>query len=128
VRPVRLLLDENISPAVAVALCKGGIDTAHVRDRGMNGATDTEVLAKAYEEDRVLVTANVGDFEKLARAQELHAGIILVEDGALLRDEQELVVRRAASLLAAEQGAGFDLVNRVMRIGLDADATIEELP
>jgi predicted nuclease of predicted toxin-antitoxin system len=36
-----------------------------VRDRGLLAATDAEVLDRAYDEDRVLVTANVGDASTL---------------------------------------------------------------
>jgi predicted nuclease of predicted toxin-antitoxin system len=65
---VRLLLDENLSPKVAEALVRDdGVDACHVRDRGMLEASDSEVLEKAYSEDRILVTANVDDFTKLAR-------------------------------------------------------------
>ena len=77
--PVKLLLDENISPAAAIALNAVGIDAWHVRDRGLQGATDHELLDRAYEEDRILVTLNVGDFEKLVRVRELHAGVVLVD-------------------------------------------------
>lgn len=125
---VKLLLDENLSPSVAVALCRDGLDVAHVRDRGLNGATDAEVLSKAYEEDRILVTANVGDFEQLARAHEVHPGIVLVEDGDLLRDEQAEITRRAIAAIAAEHQAGRDMVNRVLRISRDGDPRLEDLP
>jgi predicted nuclease of predicted toxin-antitoxin system len=84
---VKLLLDEKLSPAAAVALIADGIDAYHVRDRGILGATDQELLDRAYEEDRVLVTSNVQDFERLARVRELHAGIVLIERAGLLRDE-----------------------------------------
>ena len=62
---VKLLLDESLSPAVAVALVADGIDACHVRDRGILGATDPQVLERAFLEDRVLVTLNVNDFVKL---------------------------------------------------------------
>jgi predicted nuclease of predicted toxin-antitoxin system len=44
---VKLLLDENLSPAAAVALRADGIDAYHVRDRGILGATDQELLERA---------------------------------------------------------------------------------
>jgi predicted nuclease of predicted toxin-antitoxin system len=53
---VKLLLDENVSPVVAVTLCAEGVDACHVRDRGLLGATDPEVLDLAFNEDRILVT------------------------------------------------------------------------
>ena len=80
---VKLLLDENISPKAAETLCnEDGIDACHVRDRGGLGTLDHEVLDLAFAEDRILVTSNVADFVKLARARELHAGIVLIEEGA----------------------------------------------
>lgn len=89
---VKLLLDEMISPAAAIALAAEGIDAWRVRDRGLEGTTDHELLDRAYDEDRILVTFNVGDFEKLVRERELHAGVVLIERAGLLRDEQiELV-------------------------------------
>src|SRR5215472_1856246 len=71
---VKLLLDENISPGVAEELRKEGVDVCGVRDRNLLEADDHAVLEKAYLEDRVLVTKNVGDFEKLVRARDCIAG------------------------------------------------------
>jgi predicted nuclease of predicted toxin-antitoxin system len=72
---VKLLLDETLSPAAAVALAADGIDACHVRDRGILGASDHDVLERAYQEDRVLVTSNVDDFVKLAAAREIMARV-----------------------------------------------------
>jgi predicted nuclease of predicted toxin-antitoxin system len=130
VRLVKLLLDENVSPTVALTLRTAveAVDAAHIRDRGMTGASDLDVLEKAFEEDRILVTANVGDFEKLAKARDLHGGIVLIEDGALLRDEQEAVLRRAVEAIRDEYAAGRDMVNRVLRITLLGEPAFETLP
>jgi predicted nuclease of predicted toxin-antitoxin system len=122
---VKLLLDENLSPRVAETLSReDGVDAIHVRDRGQLGALDHAVLDAAFEEDRLLVTSNVDDFVKLARAREIHPGIVLIEDGGLLRDEQLQVIRHAVAVL---QGEG-DLVNRVLRIWLDGTTVFEEIP
>ena len=85
---------------------------------------DREVLDLAFEEDRILVTSNVADFVKLARARELHAGIVLVEEGDLLRDEQLAVVRLA---VAAMTGHG-DMANMLLWVALDGTTTFEEVP
>ena len=74
---MKLLLDENLSPNVAAQLQAEGVDVVHVRERGMLGATDHAVLDRAFAEERILVTMNVADFEKLAAAREIHAGIVL---------------------------------------------------
>jgi len=54
---VKLLLDENLSPKVAESLaCDDGLYACHTRDRGLLGATDPEVLERAFVEDRIFVT------------------------------------------------------------------------
>lgn len=120
---VKLLLDENISPAAAVALAAEGIDAWHVRDRGLEGATDHELLDRAYAEDRILVTLNVGDFEKLVRERELHAGVVLIERAGLLRDEQIELVRAIAAAIGDHGG----LINEVVRVAEDATMTFETM-
>lgn len=81
---------------------------------GLLAGSDAEVLAAAYSEDRLVVTSNVDDFLALARAADLHGGFVLVEDGDLVRDEQEQVLRRAITAIEQEYEAGRDFVNRVM--------------
>lgn len=120
---VKLLLDENISPAAAVALAADGVDAWHVRDRGLEGTTDHELLDRAYQEDRILVTLNVGDFEKLVRERELHAGVVLIERAGLLREEQIELMKSVAAALA-EHG---DLINQVLRVAEDGAMTFENL-
>jgi len=121
---VKLLLDENLSPKVAETLASDdGVDACHIRDRGLLGATDPEVLERAFAEDRIFVTKNVGDFEKLAKARELHAGIVLIEQGDLSRDEQLALSRRVVARLE-----GVDLVNHVLRVGEDGTMTVEPMP
>ena len=63
---MKLLIDEDLSPTVANRLrVEDGIDAVHVRDRGKLGEPDHHLLEYAYEEDRILVTCNVGDFRRL---------------------------------------------------------------
>lgn len=122
---MKLLLDENISPKVAEELARvDGLDACHVRDRGLLAATDAEVLERAYEEDRVLVTANVGDFLKLARARDVHPGVVLLEDGALPRAEQLRILRVAAAAIA-QLG---DLINKVVWIAGDGSTRVQDIP
>ena len=121
---VRLLLDENLSPTVARVLTTEGVDACGVRDRGLLAATDPQVFARAVAEDRIVVTMNVCDFEQLARCCELHAGVVLLECGTLLRHEQLEVVRRVAGAIEARG----DMVNTVLRVGPDRTFTFESVP
>jgi predicted nuclease of predicted toxin-antitoxin system len=128
VNPPKLLLDENLSPAIALALTREGLDVTHVRDRGLLQATDVDVFARALQEDRILVTSDVDDFAKLARAATVHAGLVFFEDGGLLRAEQLRLAREALALIAAELAADRDMVNRVLRIWSDSAYVFEPLP
>jgi predicted nuclease of predicted toxin-antitoxin system len=128
VNPPKLLLDENLSQQIAVRLRPEGVDAVHVRDRGLLEASDMGVLACSFREDRMLVTSNVDDFVRLARAVQVHPGLVLIEQGSLLRDEQMEVVRRALALIEAELAGGEDMVNRVFRIWADLTYAFEELP
>ena len=125
-RPVKLLVDEDLSPRVAQRLREeDGIDAVHVRDRGQLGALDHEVLELAFTEDRILATANVGDFMRLASAREVHGGIVLLVEGDLLRDEQLDVLRQAIRVIEAEMDSGRDMINRWLRVSIDGTATFE---
>lgn len=63
-------------------------------------------------------------FLKLARARELHAGIVVLDDGGLLRDEQHEVVQRAYEAMLGER----DMVNRVLRVATDGTMKFEDVP
>jgi len=126
VNPPKLLIDENLSPIVAVTLRQEGIGVVHVRDRGMNGASDAQVLDLAFREDRILVTSNIDDFVKLVRARELHAGLVLLVESGLTRQEQLQRVRRALQLIAAD--AGGDMANKALRLAGEYGYAFEEIP
>jgi predicted nuclease of predicted toxin-antitoxin system len=128
VNPPKLLLDENLSPAIALTLAREGFDVVHVRDRGLLRATDVDVFARALQEDRILVTSDVDDFTKLARAATLHAGLVFFEDGGLLRADQLRIAREALALIARELEADRDMLNRVLRIWSDSAHVFESLP
>jgi len=121
----KLLLDENLSPKVAETLRReDGIDAVHVRDRGLLRTPDDVLLERAFREDRVLVTCNVEHFVGFARVRDLHAGLILVQEGDLRRDQQLEVVRRA---LTAMKGKA-DMANVALRVSVDGKLVFEEIP
>lgn len=125
----KILIDEDLSPWVAHRLrVEKSIDAVHVRDRGRLGRTDREVLELAFSEDRILITANVADFERLARASEVHGGIVVVLDGSLSRAEQLDVLTKIVDTLSSEFAAGRDMINRVLRVLADGVHEFFDLP
>jgi predicted nuclease of predicted toxin-antitoxin system len=81
---MRILLDAHISGrTVGKALVEGGHDVRALDSEvELEGLSDPEVLELAAAEGRVLVTANIRDFEPLLREwageSRAHAGVILV--------------------------------------------------
>jgi nucleoside-diphosphate-sugar epimerase len=81
---MRILLDAHVSGrAVGKALVEGGHDVRSLdSEPELEGLSDPEVLELAAAEGRVLVTANIRDFEPLLREwageSHSHAGVILV--------------------------------------------------
>jgi predicted nuclease of predicted toxin-antitoxin system len=54
---MRFLIDNNLSPVLADELKTAGHDAVHVRDYGLQAATDQVVLAQARGESRPRSTA-----------------------------------------------------------------------
>ncbi len=126
---MKFLIDEDISPSVARTLCEQLlVDAVAVRDRGLLGASDREVLEYAFNEDRIVITANIQDFEKFARSVEVHAGIVFIQEGDLLRKEQLEVCLEAVAFLQQEIAGGRDMINRVLYVSIDGTKKLTTLP
>ena len=126
---MKLLIDEDLSPRVARILCEQFlIDAVAIRDRGLLGISDRQVLNYAFNEDRILVTANIGDFEKFAKASEVHAGIVFIKEGDLLRDEQIQLMQEVVIFIQKELEVGKDMINRVLYVSIDGTKYLETLP
>jgi predicted nuclease of predicted toxin-antitoxin system len=61
---MRLLLDQGLPRSAAALLCEVGIDAVHVSEIGLAAAEDIEILQKAREDGRVVVTFDA-DFHSL---------------------------------------------------------------
>jgi len=88
---VKFLIDNNLSPLLADALKAAGHDAVHLRDLGMQAATDDVVLEHARADERILVSADT-DF-----------GGLLARSGA--STPSVILIRRLAGRRAAEHAA-----------------------
>jgi predicted nuclease of predicted toxin-antitoxin system len=55
---LRFLIGNALPPRLAALLVAAGHDAAHVRAYGMQAAADEEILARALDEDRIVVSAD----------------------------------------------------------------------
>lgn len=128
-KKMKFLIDEDISPAIARYLCEQFfIDAVAVRDRGLLGKSDRFVLEYAFNEERILVTANIVDFEKFASLLEVHCGMIFFLEGDLLRHEQMELIKNAVTTIQAELKEGKDMINRVLYISHSGTKFFKNIP
>jgi predicted nuclease of predicted toxin-antitoxin system len=92
---VRLLVDANLSPRVAVRLTAAGHDARHVVDAGLVSASDATILAAADADGRVVVSSDT-DFGAILARRDLSSPSFV-----LIRHMNDLTPDAQAELLVA---------------------------
>ncbi|MEW6607597.1 MAG: DUF5615 family PIN-like protein [bacterium] len=78
---IRLYIDEDVYPALAVALRHRGFNAVSAQEEGNLGLTDEEQLVYAVSQNRAILTFNVGHFKMLhsdwTNENKSHKGVII---------------------------------------------------
>ena len=100
---MRFLVDNALSPAVAEDLNRAGHDAVHIRELGMQAASDEEIFDRAAEDDRVVVSADTDFGTLLAMRKQTSPSVILFRHGSQHRpaDQAELLKHNLPQLEAA---------------------------
>ena len=124
---MKLLLDEQISPAIAEALRRRGHDIVAVGERrDLLSRTDLDVLVAAAAEGRVAVSENIRDFARLGAhrlpSRRWHHGVVLVSRRGFpgSRNGFGLLIRALEALLTDHPGDD-DLIGDVIWLKRAAD-------
>lgn len=104
---MKFLVDENLSPLVVEKLNGRGHPAEKPEHVGLRGSRDDVVWAYAFEHDQAVITCNFGDFLALAHGSEVHAGLIILRRGDLLREEQWRMLEPVIARLEAEEVTGL---------------------
>ncbi len=86
---MKFLIDMPLSPELADWLVRQGHDAVHVLELGLGRASDREILGRACNEQRVIITADLDYPRLLALMQAKGPGLILFRGGNY--SEQEII-------------------------------------
>ena len=75
---MKLLIDNALSPIVAKHLGDRDFDVVHVRDIGLQSASDTEILRLAEQQGRIIISADTDFGTLLAIRQKQHPSFVLL--------------------------------------------------
>jgi predicted nuclease of predicted toxin-antitoxin system len=106
---MQLYADEDFTFPVVEALRGLGHDVVTAQEDGRAAADDPDILARAHELQRSLLTHNHWDFQRLARKGAAHSGII-----GVTRDKNvaALAARIDAAIRGSNRGRWCMRINR----------------
>ncbi len=92
---MKFLIDNALSPAVSEQLNRAGHNAVHVRELGMQAASDDDIFDCAARERRIAVSAETDFGTLLAIRQEASPSVILFRHGSQRRPADQAALLTA---------------------------------
>jgi hypothetical protein len=117
---MKFLADMGISLRTVQWLRDQGFDTVHLRDQGLQLLPDQEIIEKAYQENRIILTVDLDFPQLLATSKRLLPSVVLFrlgnENYDLINDRLSVILQECREVL--EAGAIISVTDRMLRIRL----------
>jgi predicted nuclease of predicted toxin-antitoxin system len=116
---MKFLVDNALSPAIALGLLDAGHDAIHVRDYDIADASDSVIFQRAADEDRIVLSADT-DFGTILALRSLSKPSVILFRGATPRRPTDQVALLLANLpmISAEIENGAVAIIEPTRIRL----------
>jgi len=116
---MRFLIDESLSPRIAVMFREAELDAVHVLEMGLGGATDETIAEVALEQGRSIVSADSDFATMLALSGDAAPSLVLLRSSDRLKptDQGALLLAHLPGLAAdIDLGAVVSLSSRHVRV------------
>lgn len=123
---IRLLLDENISPAIVRLLAEIDVYSQSVPHVGLAGRADHAIWQYSLDHDFAVVTTNAQDFIALLNLP-VHPGLIVWRESGLSRQEQWEWLRPVLEHVKKSGDEDF-MLNKLIEITGVGQFKIREIP
>ncbi len=123
---MRLLLGENISPALVGRLAEVGVYAQAVAHVGLSGRSDRIVWKYALDHDFAVVTTNARDFIQLLDVA-AHPGLIVLRESGLSRQEQWERIHPVLDYVQSSEDQDF-LLNKLVEVTGVGEFRVREIP
>ena len=117
---MKLLIDNNLSPRLSLLLKQQGHDAKHVGENGMFNASDIEIFRLAFNEERLIVTADTDFSFILSQWNQNSPSLILLRYFPYNPEIQSLTISRILSSYQQEIIFGSIIIVESDRIRIRA--------